>query len=111
MLRGNTAEVTGASASWIEARVREIAGGEELLDVSRGKGKKGGARFGFYRPDGHGVEGRGSGARRFPAVRARAACLVGASARRISIRACAIGGGEKGRNTGKKGKGRRQARR
>ena len=49
MLRGNTVEVTGASASWIEARVREIAGGGELLDASRGKGEKGGARFGLYR--------------------------------------------------------------
>ena len=48
MLRGNMANVTGASASWIEARVREIASGGELLDVSRGKGEKGGARFGLY---------------------------------------------------------------
>ena len=46
MLRGNMANVTGASASWIEARVREIAGGRELLDTSRGKGEMGSARSG-----------------------------------------------------------------
>jgi len=40
------ADLTGASASRIEARVREIAGGGELLDASRGKGEMGGARSG-----------------------------------------------------------------
>ena len=40
------ADLTGASASRMEARVREIAGGGELLDASRGKGEKGGARSG-----------------------------------------------------------------
>ena len=40
------ADLTGASALRIEARVREIAGGGELLDASRGKGEMGGARSG-----------------------------------------------------------------
>ena len=45
-LRRVVADLTGASASRIEARVREIAGGGELLDASRGKGEMGGARSG-----------------------------------------------------------------
>jgi len=99
-LRRVVADLTGASASRIEARVREIAGGGELLERSREKGEKTGLGSGLYSPDGVRRRRKGSGARRWPSIRALS--MWEQRRRWLAVRARAIGGAEKGRSTGKK---------
>ena len=102
-MRKITAKHDESSASRIEARVREIVGGGELLDASRGKRGEGmGVRLGFIGRGCCGMEGKERGtAMAFHTgafhvgATAAVACRSGARHRR----------GREGKERGEEGKG------
>jgi len=71
------------------------------LDVGRGKGRRWRLGPRLYRPDERGVQGRGSGARRLPVVRALSKWHGGPA---TCHRSSAIDGARKGKHAKEKGR-------